>query len=149
MGKLTCRQRSGLTTHVGADGYPDPDTSCIHVMHTCACACCTCTCTCACACYVCMYVVLGSRFPRVSWGYKGMDGAHKLHQTLSQSMWIGKSIHAQWPTGGHSLAYIDHICAHMSAIYHLTSLPHLGTVKPHLELCTGPVAHSLCHRLLA
>ena len=33
---------------------------------------------------------------------------------------IGKSIHAQWPTGGQSLAHIDHICAHMSAVYHLT-----------------------------
>ena len=38
----------------------------------------------------------------------------------SLSPWIGKSIHAQWPTGGQSLAYIDHICAHMSAVYHLT-----------------------------
>ena len=79
-----------------------------------------------------MYVVLGSRFPRVSWGYKGMDGAHKLHQTLSVHVDREVNPCPVANCGGHSLAYIDHICAHMSAIYHLTSLPHLGTVKPHL-----------------
>ena len=47
----------------------------------------------------------------------------------SLSPWIGKSIHAQWPTGGQSLAHIDHICA--TCPLFITS-PHLGTVKPYL-----------------